>query len=404
MRLKRAHIKNFKLLEDVELRFSLERDRPLTMIRAENGSGKTSVLYALLWAFFGERGLPLSGEALRLTSTACQAGVPVEVSVQVDFQLMSESGSPAEFQLLRVCQETPGEGDSVNRSDDVMRLFRVEPGEIRAIADRQRVLRYTDDTHMMIGVAESLVANRGFDGEHMAQTFLQNFEREPWRGYGPGPPRIFRMIRGGEAWDKAAERIYPGGSYGNGSAMRIAPVGVFFRDEPSRLREVAHASSRITHAHELGMEGAALQAYAVALAASLDPTASLDRHDFLREMGEFVSHPVYRQKLAKMAGLWGEPDRSRIVVELGNGIEAFNSVPTAVFSFLYGAGSFEDSVLYAISLGGDTDTIGAMTGAICGAYLGVQAIPQEWREKLENREHIQALAEELWRIKMRVQR
>jgi len=279
---------------------------------------------------------------------------------------------------------------------------RVEPAEVGAIAGGQETLVYTDDTHMMIGVAQSLVTNRGFDGDHMAQTFVQNFEREPWRGYGPGPPHIFRMIRGGGAWDKAAERIYPGGSYGNGSAMRIAPLGVFYHDDPVKLREIAQASSRITHAHELGKEGAALQAYAVALATDLDPTSPFDHRDFLKKLEEFAVHPMYQQKLARMAGLGDEPDKSRVVSELGNGIEAFNSVPTAIYSFVSHAGSFEDSVLYAISLGGDTDTIGAMTGAICGAYLGVQSIPQKWRDKLENAKHIQELAEELWNIKIGV--
>ena len=84
---------------------------------------------------------------------------------------------------------------------------------------------------------------------------------------------------------------------------------------------------------------------------------------------------------------------------LGNGIEAFNSVPAAIYSFLTHAASFEEAVVYAISLGGDTDTIGAMCGAISGAYLGVDAIPERWRAKLENREYLEGLAEGLWRLK-----
>jgi len=104
----------------------------------------------------------------------------------------------------------------------------VETEAVEAVADRRDVLTYTDDTHMMIGIAESLIENRGFDGEHMAHTFMRNYEREPWRGYGPGPPRIFGLVRAGEAWDRAAGTLYPGGSYGNGSAMRIAPVGALY--------------------------------------------------------------------------------------------------------------------------------------------------------------------------------
>ena len=83
-------------------------------------------------------------------------------------------------------------------------------------------------------------------------------------------------------------------------------------------------------------------------------------------------------------------------IELGNGIEAFNSVPTAIYSFLAHPDSFVQAILHAIGLGGDTDTIAAMVGAISGAYLGFESIPSSWRNKLENRLYIEELAQELW--------
>jgi len=86
-------------------------------------------------------------------------------------------------------------------------------------------------------------------------------------------------------------------------------------------------------------------------------------------------------------------------MELGNGIEAFNSVPAAIYSFLVNPGSFAQAALYAVSLGGDTDTIGAMSGAISGAYLGIEAIPGKWEGKLENRGYIRELAEKLCTLK-----
>jgi poly(ADP-ribose) glycohydrolase ARH3 len=272
------------------------------------------------------------------------------------------------------------------------------PEEAREMADRQSRLVYTDDTAMMIGVAESLAEKRGIDAEHMADVFARNYYREPYRGYGPGPPRIFQLMMQGEAWDKAAEMIYPGGSFGNGSAMRIAPVGVLYHDSVDDLRMVAYESSRITHAHELGKEGAALQACAVALVTGLNPSAPFSGEDFVANLEGFVHHELYKHKIDEMRRLMGESDKSRVVSSLGNGIEAFNSVPAAIYSFLSHPGSFEESVLYAISLGGDTDTIGAMNGAIAGAYLGIDSIPERWREKLENREYIEDLARRLWLI------
>jgi len=262
--------------------------------------------------------------------------------------------------------------------------------------------RWTDDTHMMIGVAESLIENEGFDGNHMAQTFIHNYEREPWRGYAYGPPRVFKWIKSGVAWTQAAKRLFGGaGSYGNGAAMRVAPVGILYHDDPRRLRSVAYSQSQITHAHELGKEGAALQAYSVALAVNADPSSELEISTFLGELKDFTRSEVLRRKLEAAEKLLGEKDRLRVVRELGNDIEAQNSVPTAIYSFLCNPQSFEESLLYAISLGGDTDTIGAMTSAISGAYHGVEVIPERWKARLERRAYIEELAEKLWQIKSR---
>ncbi|GAH44856.1 unnamed protein product, partial [marine sediment metagenome] len=222
--------------------------------------------------------------------------------------------------------------------------YRVTPEEVEAIAEKREVLTYTDDTHMMIGVAESLIGTRGFDGKDMAYTFIQNYELEPFRGYGPGPPRIFRMIRAGAAWDIAAQELYHGGSFGNGSAMRIAPIGVFYHDNPVMLREVAYKSSQITHAHNLGKEGATLQAYAIALATNLEPLLAFDQGDFLAKLINYVPEAVYKEKLNKIKGLLAQPDKARVAIELGNGIEAFNSVPTAIYSFLTHSDSFAQAV------------------------------------------------------------
>jgi len=277
----------------------------------------------------------------------------------------------------------------------------VKPEVVEAVTEKRKVLTYTDDTHMMIGVAESLVRIGGFNGEDMAQTFVRNYELEPFRGYGPGPPHIFRLIRAGAPWDEVAQRLYHGGSYGNGSAMRIAPIGVLYHHNLIVLGEVAYKSSQITHAHRLGKEGAALQAYAIALATNLEPLGAFDRGDFLAKLINYVREGVYREKLNRIEGLLSQPDKGKVITELGNGIEAFNSVTTAIYCFLSQPRSFAQAVLHAISLGGDTDTIGAMTGAISGAYLGIESIPDRWEVKLENRLYIRELASKLAKIKLK---
>ena len=259
--------------------------------------------------------------------------------------------------------------------------------------------RYTDDTQMMIGVAESLIENRGFNGADMALKFIQNYDER--RGYGPGSTEALRRISEGESWEEASKKLFGGnGSYGNGAAMRIAPVGIFYYDNAEVLRKIAYKSSHITHSHVLGKEGAALQAYSIALA------VCGHKEDMLSRLKEFVKSEAYKEKISKVELLLDKgANEGDIIRELGTGEAAFNSVPTAIYSFIR-FNTFKDAVTYAVSLGGDTDTIGAMTGAISGAFYGEGAIPKGWIGKLEEGEkgksYIQRLGEVLYRIKMQL--
>ena len=270
------------------------------------------------------------------------------------------------------------------------------------LAGRGRELapRYTDDTHMMIGVAESLIARRGFDREHMFLTFVRNWEREPWRGYGPGPPAIFRAFRLGLDPAEVARTLYPGGgSFGNGAAMRVAPIACFYHDDLEELRRVAAEAARLTHTHPLGVEGAVIQALAIAHAMRTRP-GELEPLDFAEALHAEAESDVFKHKLRALKTLLTErADRRRVVRELGNSVEAFNSVPTAIYAFL-ATPDFESALRLAVGLRGDADTIGAMTGALAGAYHGVDAIPARWLDELENRDYIEQLAIGLWELKM----
>ncbi|MFC1717935.1 ADP-ribosylglycohydrolase family protein [Candidatus Poribacteria bacterium] len=260
---------------------------------------------------------------------------------------------------------------------------------------------YTDDTQMMIGVAESLVACGGFDGADMARRFLENFDY--MRGYGAGAFQVMDRLAAGRQWDQAGEGLFDSGSFGNGSAMRIAPIGVFYHDDDEKLREAAQLSSIISHTHPLGKQGAMLQAYSVALALRYGMTGKLDAGEMIQKLRDFLPENahVFGDKLASVEYLLsGDPPRREVARKLGNGIRSFESVPTAIYSFLSHPESFEDAVIYAVGLGGDADTIGAMTGAIAGAYHGYQKIPSSWLDKLENgdkgRDYVLGLASNLY--------
>ncbi len=244
---------------------------------------------------------------------------------------------------------------------------------------------YTDDTQMMIAVAESLVENKGFNGKDMASKFLLNYD--PRRGYGQGTVRSLSLLRSGVDWQEAGKRVFKGGSFGNGSAMRVAPVGIFYAQNTMKLKEVAYKSSQITHAHSLGKEGAALQASAVAEAFLRSPQDKLHPEDFLANLIRKIPREavIFHQKLNIIGHLLKEkPSKDEVVEKLGIDSRAFQSIPSAIYCFLANSESFEESLVYAVGLGGDADTIGAMTGAIAGAYHSLSNIPVQWIDELEN--------------------
>ncbi len=279
-------------------------------------------------------------------------------------------------------------------------------GDVRDMLDaRLGKGTYTDDTQMMIGIAESLIECGDLNGEHLALRFLDNFD--PSRGYGGGTVQALSLIEQGVPWDAVGKQIFQGGSFGNGSSMRIAPVGVFYYDDPYVLREKAYLSSQITHAHPLGKESAALQAFAIARATLADPTEELDVHAFLGDLIAFVepeAEELIRNLYKLESFLIDTPTIDHVVSSMGNDVRSYVSVPAAIYAFLNKHHSFEEAVVFGVSLGGDTDTIGAMTGAIAGAYHGIDRVPSRWLTDLENgakgKDYVSDLASQLYEIKV----
>jgi poly(ADP-ribose) glycohydrolase ARH3 len=258
---------------------------------------------------------------------------------------------------------------------------------------------YTDDTQMTVALAESLLRRRKFDGPDLARTFEAAYE--PRRGYGPGTRKAIEMIRMGIGWEEVGPNVFEGGSFGNGAATRVAPVGLLYHEDPERCGLAARDAARVTHSHELGMEGANLQAQAVAMAARL-AGRSLSPVGFLKAVGDHVKMHggPFRGKLTVAERLLeGNATPEQVIADLGHGVAAIDSVPTAIYAFARHAFSFEEAVVYAVNLGGDADTLGAMTGAIAGAYHGEDAIPARWLDALEGgakgRDHVRALARRL---------
>lgn len=266
--------------------------------------------------------------------------------------------------------------------------------------DSLKLFCYTDDTAMSIGLAESLFEKSDIDRQELGERFKESFNREPWRGYGPGPPRIFSMVeRSHLTYLEAAKSLFRGkGSFGNGAAMRAAPAGLFFHNS-ANLYEKASLSASVTHAHPLGIDGAAVQAKAVSLAVMLDPEQEFSSEEFIKKLAAFSRTQEMKEKLLMVRQLINADVTPFYASErLGLSVEVHESLPFAIYSFLRRPSSFEDCLYCAILNGGDRDTLGAMACAVSGAYLGIEAIPQEWRQKLENGPYIESLARKLLSI------
>ncbi len=243
------------------------------------------------------------------------------------------------------------------------------------------LLRWTDDTQMAVALAESLAACKGSDPDDQARRWADAFD--PLRGYGSGARALLTRIKGGQHWKEANRLTFPEGSLGNGAAMRSAPLGVWYRDDPVKLDAEAARSAAVTHAHRLGIEGGRLIARAVAMAM----TEGVD----LVTLRESCREPEYQRRIDDAEGLLGgEPTALEVRRVLGARVVALDSTVTAVYAYLRYGTDFEDLMRFVISLGGDTDTIGAMAGGIYGAARGVAGLPTELLERLEDRARIEA--------------
>ncbi len=264
---------------------------------------------------------------------------------------------------------------------------------------RAEILRYTDDTVMTLALAEVLIESGDVDPQSLGCAFHKHYRKEPRRGYGRGPREIFELVeQEGIGYKDAALRIYDGqGSFGNGAAMRVAPVGLYYHAlDEAALCEKARQSAAVTHAHPVGMDGAAIQALAVATTVPLNVQRPFSPQAFLDRLLAHAQTTVMRDKLRRLATLLEEHSPpAEAARALGLSIAVQESLPFALYCFLSHPHTFMECILCAVTHGGDRDTMGAMAGALSGAYLGIEAIPPDWQRRLEDSQHMETVAREL---------
>lgn len=239
---------------------------------------------------------------------------------------------------------------------------------------------YTDDTAMMLCVAESLVVNHNCCLGDIAQKFVAWYKTEP-KDIGCTTREALSRLENGTPFFASGVQEKPT----NGSIMRCAPLSLTYLFREDALIDVSVEVSAITHKHAeaklscvflnlmiskllLGVSRAGAYNYAV------KRTEDIDR--------AFVNKYITSSY---------DPDPSKGL--------AVNTLLLATSSFM-GSRSFEEAVVKAVNLGGDADTTGAVTGALAGAYFGRSGIPRRWSKRLNPRpaKYFVRLAEELFNI------
>ncbi|QIF04956.1 ADP-ribosylglycohydrolase family protein [Roseimicrobium sp. ORNL1] len=247
---------------------------------------------------------------------------------------------------------------------------------------------HTDDTEMAIALVETLRLARSVHQDTLAFYFARRFDADPDRGYGKMTRMQLRSVLEGTPWYVASGSAFSGrGSMGNGSAMRVAPLGGYFAEDLLRVCAEARLSSEVTHRHPEGIAGAVAVAIAAAMAwQTRDMEPELRWKTFFQSVINYTPPGEVQRGLEKAAGMAGASveDAARA---LGNGalVTAPDSVPFAVWCAATHLRDFSGAVSAAISGGGDCDTIAAMAGGIVALSVGREGIPVRWlaeRERL----------------------
>lgn len=283
-------------------------------------------------------------------------------------------GVPLEFQM-------PG---SFTPIDDMTGggVFKLSPGQ------------WTDDTSMALCLAESLLERQGFDPADQLERYLRWYRE----GYLSSTGMCFDIGNTVRAALEQFERTgnpYCGSpdprSAGNGSIMRLAPVPLFFAQNPWEAVVKSGESSLTTHGAAVCVD-ACRYLGALLLGAIMGfSKAELLADRFEPVPGVWQDAPL-DQKIAEIAS--GSFKRRNPPEIRGTGYVAA-SLEAALWAF-YRSSSFREGALLAVNLGDDADTTGAVYGQLAGAFYGESGIPADWRAKIFGRDLIKSFAEQIF--------
>jgi len=242
---------------------------------------------------------------------------------------------------------------------------------------------YTDDTQMMLCIAESLIAKQRCFPIDIARRFMVWYKSNP-KDIGNTTKEALNRLCKSRSLRYCGVKDKPT----NGSIMRCAPLSLAFWHNEEALIEASMKVSAITHSH---VEAEMSCVFINVMIAGLLMGAN--------------KKTAYAHAVKKI----GQFDQSFVKKYIGSSYSPEPSKGLAVDTLLLATGifmaekSFEEAVVKAVNLGGDADTIGAVTGALAGAYFGRPGIPRRWSTKLNPRpvKHFVKLGEFLFETKIK---
>ncbi len=261
-------------------------------------------------------------------------------------------------------------------SEEIRRRY----GEIKDFISKK--VRITDDTMLSILTAESIIEEGCVRREKIGEKFIEN--RERIKRTGPTTTKAIKRL------EKDIKSISMEGTT-DGAAMRAAPIGICSSEE--NILENTVSSSIVTHGTDIAISGACAISFAINAAISHDKKdmiieASKEGARRGREYGTKTSFPKLEGLIERALSIPLE----KLPEEIGVGIETHEAVPSAIAAF-YQTKNAKEAILSAVNLGGDTDTIASMAGAIAGAFY--KKVPSRWEQKIRERRKLRRMERKL---------
>jgi ADP-ribosylglycohydrolase len=244
--------------------------------------------------------------------------------------------------------------------------------------------RFTDDTQMTLSIVENLRLFGQINQGELAHSFALRYDNT--RGYGAGMHSLLPRLAH-ESWQQAAPSLFEGqGSFGNGAAMRAAPIGAYFADDLEAVVENARRSAEVTHAHPEAIYGTIAVAVAAACAWRRRDESSIDGRRYFNDILQFLPESEVRDGIKFARGMLEDSTLEEAVGVLGNGeqVSAQDTVPFCLWCAAQHLDNYEEAIWLTVSGLGDRDTTCAIVGGIVAAGTSAESIPEMWRESRED--------------------